>query len=114
MGAQRVRRQPEGTVLYRMVQAEWWTFVQRVEAGERVVPRFCGGRWRGSCGAAAWPTGRLVRVRITRVRAEMGALRSRRRSLNCKLGIQREALLRGVHVPRRTAARRVRLRAARA
>ena len=35
------RREPETTVLYRVVQAEWNTFVQRVAAGERVVPRFC-------------------------------------------------------------------------
>ncbi len=35
------RRQPEGTVLYRLVVAEWGTFVQRAAAGERVVPRFC-------------------------------------------------------------------------
>lgn len=28
-------------MLYRVVLAEWNTFVQRVEAGERVVPRFC-------------------------------------------------------------------------
>ena len=40
-GAQWRRREPEATVLYRTVLAEWRTFVQRVEAGERVVPRFC-------------------------------------------------------------------------
>ena len=28
-------------MLFRVVQAEWHTFVQRVAAGERVVPRFC-------------------------------------------------------------------------
>lgn len=38
--ALRARREPETTVLLRLVQAEWNTFVQRVEAGERVVPRF--------------------------------------------------------------------------
>ena len=37
----RVRREPEGTVLYRAVQAAWGTFVGSVEAGERSVPRFC-------------------------------------------------------------------------
>ena len=39
--AQRVRRQPESTVLYQAVQAAWRTFVGAVEAGERTVPRFC-------------------------------------------------------------------------
>lgn len=28
-------------MLYRLVQSEWGTFVQRAAAGERVVPRFC-------------------------------------------------------------------------
>jgi len=37
----RKRREPEKTVLFRVVQAEWNTFVQRLAAGERVVPRFC-------------------------------------------------------------------------
>ncbi len=37
----RQRCEPETTVLYRVVLAEWSTFVQRLEAGERVVPRFC-------------------------------------------------------------------------
>ncbi|HEX5052476.1 MAG TPA: transposase zinc-binding domain-containing protein, partial [Planctomycetota bacterium] len=35
------RREPEQTVLFRVVQAQWRTFVQQVAAGERVVPRFC-------------------------------------------------------------------------
>jgi hypothetical protein len=35
------RREPEATVLYRVVQAEWCTFEQRLESGERVVPQFC-------------------------------------------------------------------------
>ena len=39
--AQRVRRQPEGTVLYRAVQAAWQPFVGQVATGERLVPRFC-------------------------------------------------------------------------
>jgi len=34
------RREPETTVLYRVVQEQWETFLQRVAAGERVVPRF--------------------------------------------------------------------------
>ncbi len=37
----RVRREPEGTVLYRAVQAAWVPFVAQVETGERSVPRFC-------------------------------------------------------------------------
>jgi hypothetical protein len=39
--AVRQRREPEVGVLFRCVQAEWNTFVQRAEAGERMVPRFC-------------------------------------------------------------------------
>jgi hypothetical protein len=39
--AQRARRQPEGAVLYQAVQAGWSTFVSRVAATGRVVPRFC-------------------------------------------------------------------------
>jgi hypothetical protein len=38
---ERVRREPEGAVLYRAVQAVWGTFVGGVEARERSVPRFC-------------------------------------------------------------------------
>ena len=37
----RARHEPEGTVLYRAVQAAWGRFVGSVEAGERSVPRFC-------------------------------------------------------------------------
>ena len=37
----RQRREPETGVLFRCVHAEWNTFVQRAEAGERVVPRSC-------------------------------------------------------------------------
>jgi hypothetical protein len=36
-----VRREPEGTALYRAVQAAWGSFVGGVEANERSVPRFC-------------------------------------------------------------------------
>ncbi len=36
-----MRREPEGTVLYRAVQAAWGSFVGGVEANERSVPRFC-------------------------------------------------------------------------
>ena len=38
---QRRRREPEATVLHRVVLGEWGTFVRRIEAGERSVPRFC-------------------------------------------------------------------------
>jgi hypothetical protein len=34
-------RAPETSVLFGLVRAEWNTFVTRVEAGERTVPRFC-------------------------------------------------------------------------
>jgi len=37
----RKRREPETSVLFRVVQAEWNTFLQRVAACQRVVPRFC-------------------------------------------------------------------------
>jgi len=37
----RVRREPEGTVLYRAVQDAWEPFLRTVEAGERSLPRFC-------------------------------------------------------------------------
>ena len=37
----RKRREPETGVLFAAVQAEWNTFVERAEAGERSVPRFC-------------------------------------------------------------------------
>ena len=39
--ASRRRREPAGTVLYRVVQAEWATSLARFDAGERTVPRFC-------------------------------------------------------------------------
>ncbi|HEX5051697.1 MAG TPA: transposase zinc-binding domain-containing protein [Planctomycetota bacterium] len=35
------RREPEGTVLHRVVQSEWATALARFDAGERHVPRFC-------------------------------------------------------------------------
>lgn len=38
---ERVRRQPEQTVLYRAVQAGWDAFVRRGAAAGRSVPRFC-------------------------------------------------------------------------
>ena len=38
---ERVRREPEGTVLYRAVQAGWGAFVRSVEAKDGTVPRFC-------------------------------------------------------------------------
>jgi hypothetical protein len=39
--AARQPRAPEASVLFDLVRAEWNTFVRRVEAGERTVPRFC-------------------------------------------------------------------------
>jgi hypothetical protein len=51
--AVRQRREPEVGVLFRSVQAEWNTFVQRAEAGERVVPRSCRREVEGSCAAGS-------------------------------------------------------------
>lgn len=45
--ASRQRRQPEDTVLYRVVQSEWATSQEQLAANERYVPQFCrscGGR----------------------------------------------------------------------
>ncbi|MDO8349366.1 MAG: transposase [Planctomycetota bacterium] len=57
----RKRREPETTVLYRLVQAEWNTFVQRAEAGERVVPRFCRREVEGylRCGVLGYGFARV-------------------------------------------------------
>ena len=38
---ERIRREPERTVLHRAVQAGWAAFVRSVAAKERSVPRFC-------------------------------------------------------------------------
>jgi hypothetical protein len=43
-------------VLFRSVQAEWNTLVQRAEAGERMVPRFCRREVEGSCTAGCSAT----------------------------------------------------------
>ncbi len=37
----RQRREPEGTVLYRVVQSEWATTQAQLAANERYVPQFC-------------------------------------------------------------------------
>ena len=39
--ASRQRREPEGTVLYRVVQSEWTTTQAQLAANERYVPQFC-------------------------------------------------------------------------
>ena len=39
--ASRQRREPEGTVLYRVVQSEWATTQAHLAANERYVPQFC-------------------------------------------------------------------------
>jgi hypothetical protein len=59
---ERIRREPERTVLHRAVQAGWAAFVRSVAAKERSVPRFCrreiGGRIAvvgpGWSGTGAW------------------------------------------------------------
>jgi len=57
-----VRRQPEESVLYGVVQAELETFLARAEARERPVPRFVERELRGflRCGVLAHG---FVRVR---------------------------------------------------
>jgi len=60
--AVRERRRPEEAILYRLVQGQWNTFVQRLEAGERVVPRFCIREVEASlrCGILAHGFARVI------------------------------------------------------
>jgi len=59
---ERVRREPEGTVLYRAVQAAWGSFVRGVETVERSVPRFCVREVEGflRCGVLAHGFARVL------------------------------------------------------
>jgi len=61
IGAVRQRREPETSVLFRVVQAEWNTFMQRVAVGERVVPRFCVREVEGflRCGVLSYGLARV-------------------------------------------------------
>jgi hypothetical protein len=61
---ERVRRQPERTVLYRAVQAGWDSFVLGVAAAGRSVPRFCQRK------AAAFMRCRILAHGLARVQCE--------------------------------------------
>ena len=54
-GPSRQRREPEGTVLYRIVQSEWTTVQSLLAHRERHIPRFCRREVEGflRCGILA-------------------------------------------------------------